>query len=83
MARALGESCHLDLLAPIPFMMESVREAGSGCWPSSFEMGQDWRVRELIERLPTGTAVGSSGPLNGPPIYIHFERAWRVGGGSS
>ena len=45
MVRVLRESCHIDLLTRIPFLMESVREAASGCWPTSLEVSQDWRVR--------------------------------------
>ena len=32
---------HLDLVTPIPILMESVREVDSGCWPVYYEMGRD------------------------------------------
>ena len=56
---------HLDLFTPIPFLMGSIREMDSGCWPASSETGQDARVQETTCRRDR--RKGNSEPLKTPP----------------
>ena len=48
--------------------MDSVLEAGSGCWPLLLGLTRIGRFESSGCCLPTGTANGNSKPLNAPPI---------------
>ena len=63
-----GESIATLLATSGVASVESVREAGSDCWPVSFETARMWKVRGSGFCPPTGTALGNSEPLNAPPI---------------